>query len=349
MATLSIFRRRFAPTPLMGLLGLLFLCLAVWVLWRVVDWAILRAIFAADGREACHASDAGACWSVIANRWRLIFFGLYPYSEQWRSAIACLIMVGVMVLSCVPWFWRPVRLPLLWIIGFGAFYILMRGGFFGMTPVFPQQWGGLSLTLFVFSSVVILGMPLAIGFALLRRSSLPAVARAMGVMIDTVRGLPLLAIIFTFAVFLPFIVPVWAAGDKIYRMILGFTLFFACYQAEILRGGMQAIAGGQEEAAKALGMGYWHRVGYILLPQAFRNALPPTISQCVTTLKDTTLIVIVGFFEVLGSAGAAFGTAEWQFANKEVYFFVALVFFTFTFSLSRYGAYLERRLAAKSH
>ncbi|MGR9459383.1 amino acid ABC transporter permease (plasmid) [Rhizobium leguminosarum] len=232
--------------------------------------------------------------------------------------------------------------------GFFTFYMLMRGGVLGMSLVYPQQWGGLSLTLFVFASVILIGMPVAIIFALLRKSKLPGISNTMIVIIDTVRGLPLLAVVFTFAVVLPFALPTWAAGDKLYRMIVGFALFFACYQAEVLRGGMQAIPAGQEEAAKALGLGYWHRIIYITLPQAFRNALPPTISQCVTTLKDTTLVVIVGFFEVLGSGGAAFGTSEWQFAYKEVYVFVGLVFFAFTFSLSRYGSYLERRLWAHS-
>ncbi|CAM3719952.1 amino acid ABC transporter permease (plasmid) [Agrobacterium radiobacter] len=345
----SSFVSRFAPSPISGALGLLFLIASGWVVWNVVDWAIIRAVFHVAGRSMCHAPEAGACWSVVANRWRLILFGLYPFDEQWRSAVACTIMVAVIVCSCSPWFWTALRLATLWVIGFLSFYMIMRGGFFGMSLVFPQQWGGLSLTLYVFASIVILGMPLAVIFALLRKSSLPLVSRTMVVIIDTVRGLPLLAVVFTFAVVLPFALPSWAAGDKLYRMIAGFTLFFACYQAEVLRGGMQAIPAGQEEAAKALGLGYWHRVANIIMPQAFRNALPPTISQCVTTLKDTTLIVIVGFFEILGSGGAAFGTAEWQFAYKEVYVFVGLVFFAFTFSLSRYGAYLERRLAARSH
>ena len=108
---------------------------------------------------------------------------------------------------------------------------------------------------------------------------------------------------------------------------------------------MQALPAGQEEAAKALGMGYWHRIGYIVLPQAFRNALPPTINQFVITFKETSLVAIIGFFEVVKSGDAAFGNAEWNFAHVEVYSFVALIYFVFVFALSRYGAYLERRLA----
>jgi general L-amino acid transport system permease protein len=131
-------------------------------------------------------------------------------------------------------------------------------------------------------------------------------------------------------------------------VIVGYAIFFACYQAEIIRGGMQSLPAGQDEAAKALGMGYWYRIGYIVLPQAFRNALPPTINQFVITFKETTLVAIIGFFEILASGNAAYGTSEWNFAHVEVYAFVGMIFFVFVFALSRYGAYLERRLAVAS-
>ena len=317
----------------------------IWSLWSIADWGIIHAVWSEAEREQCGHGVSGACWAVIDARWRLILFGLYPFEEQWRSAIACSIMVIVGGLSCMPVFWSARRLSALWIAGFATFYVLMRGGFFGLTPVFEQNWGGLSLTIFIFASVTILGMPLAIIFALLRRSELVWISRIMGVVIDTIRSLPLLSIMFTFAIVLPFVLPGWMIGDKLYRVIVGYALFFACYQAEIVRGGMQALPAGQEEAAKALGMGYRHRIGYILLPQAFRNALPPTINQLVITFKETSLVVIIGFFEILASGNAAYGTSEWNFAHVEVYCFVGLLYFVFVFALSRYGAYLERRMA----
>ncbi len=319
-----------------------------WALWSLADWGIVNAVWSAENREACGHGAEGACWAVIDARWRLILFGLYPFEEQWRSALACVVMVLVGGLSCLPPFWSARRIAALWIGGFAAFYILMRGGFFGLPEVFEQNWGGLSLTLFIFASVTLLGMPLAVVFALLRRSDLPWIARTMGLVIDTIRSLPLLSIMFTFAIVLPFVLPGWLTGDKLYRVIVGYALFFACYQAEILRGGMQALPAGQEEAAKALGMSYWHRIGHIVLPQTFRNALPPTINQLVITFKETSLVAIIGFFEVLASGNAAYGTSEWNFAHVEVYCFVALIYFVFVFALSRYGAYLERRMAVAS-
>lgn len=336
-------KRRYFATYGDTAVTLLFAALVLWIIWAFLDWAIINAIFSPDGREACFETD-GACWSVVTSRWRIILFGLYPFEEQWRSAVACIVMVVVVALSCLPWFWSGRRLPVLWIAGFATFYVLMRGGVFGLTPVSEREWGGLALTVFIFAAVSLIGMPLAIIFALLRRSSLPWISRTMALVIDTIRSLPLLTIMFTFALVLPFVLPGWAIGDTLYRVIVGYALFFACYQAEIIRGGMQALPAGQEEAAKALGLGYLHRIGYIILPQAFRSALPPTINQFVITFKETSLVTIIGFFDVMASGRAASGTAEWNFAVIEVYVFVALIFFAFTFSLSRYGAYLERRL-----
>ncbi len=325
---------------------MVFGALALWVIGSVVDWGILHAVWQAEDREMCIRGSGGACWAVIDARWRLILFGLYPFEEHWRSALACAAIVLVGILSCLPAMWTGRRLAGLWVGGFVAFYVLMRGGMLGLAEVSVQEWGGLSLTIFVFASVTLIGMPAAIAFALLRRSGLPWISRTMGVIIDAVRSLPLLSIMFTFAVVLPFALPSWIPTEKLYLVIIGYALFFACYQAEIIRGGMQALPSGQEEAAKALGIGYWHRIGRIVLPQAFRNALPPTISQLVITCKETSLIVIIGFFEILASGNAAYGTSEWNFAYIEVYCFVALLYFVFVFALSRYGAYLESRMAA---
>ncbi len=341
-------KKHYFATPLNSTITVLLAAFTAWVLWGLFNWAVLEAIWGYGKNEECRAHEHGACWSFVATRWRIVLFGLYPFEEQWRSALACIVMLVVAILSCVPVFWNAKRLPVLWVVGFATFYILMRGGVFGLTPVVERDWGGLSLTLFIFAAVCLLGMPLSIVFALLRRSELPWIAKTMALVIDVIRSLPLLSIMFTFAIVLPFVLPGWAIGDKLYRVIVGYAIFFACYQAEIIRGGMQAIPAGQEEAAKALGMGYWHRIGYIVLPQAFRNALPPTINQFVITFKETSLVTIIGFFDILASGRAAAGTADWSFATIEMYVFVGLIFFVFVFSLSRYGAYLERRMSVGS-
>jgi general L-amino acid transport system permease protein len=338
-------KRRFFATPLQAVVSLLSLSVIVFLVWMLLNWAVFSAVFdASGGADACHAAS-GACWSVIAARWRIIFFGLYPYEEQWRSALACVTVVAMTVLSCIPAFWTGRRIALVWGLGAAVFYVLMKGGFLGLSFVGEEMWGGLALTLFIFVTTCLIGFPLAICLALLRRSELPWISRTTGLIIDGVRSLPLISILFTFAIVLPFALPQWLQGDKLYRVILGSALFFSAYQAEIVRGGMQGVPRGQEEAAMALGLSYWHRISRILLPQAMRNALPATINQFVISFKETSLVVIVGFFEILASGNAAYGTGEWRFAYVEVYAFIALIYFVFVFSLSRYGAFLERRMS----
>lgn len=337
-------RRNYFSSPLSGLVTLACTAIIALLLWSVLDWAVLRATFDPAARQAECAAAGGACWSVIANRWRLILFGIYPYDEQWRPALAILVVIAVIVLSCLPRLWSLGRLAATWLIGATAFYLLMKGGVLGLPQVGEEQWGGLCLTLFLFVATCVTGMPLAIVLALLRRSELPVVSRVTGLLIDAIRSLPLLSILFTFAIVLPFMLPDLLMGQKLYRVIAGGALFFAAYQAEIIRGGFQGIGRGQEEAAKALGIPYRHRIARIVLPQAFRLALPATINQVVITFMETSLVVIVGFVELLAAGNAAYGNGDWKFAYVEVYAFISAIYFTFVFGLSRYGAYLERRM-----
>jgi general L-amino acid transport system permease protein len=345
-SSLSPIRRDFFATPLQGALTAVCVVFITLAIWKLFDWAILGAVWSGTP-EACHQAS-GACWAVVTSRYRLIFFGLYPFEEQWRSALACLSILVTVVLSCVPFFWSAKRLPIVWIVGYGLFYVLMKGGVFGMPLVLETQWGGLALTTFVFASTVVLGMPLAIVLALMRRSRLPVISRTTALFIDGIRSLPLLSILFTAAIVLPFALPGFLVGDKLYRVIVGAAVFFAVYQAEIIRGGIQALPPGQQEAAAALGLNYWQTVSRIVLPQAFRYALPPTINQVVVAFMETSLIVILGFFEVTASGNAAFSAGGWNTFYMEVYTFVAMIYFVFTFSLSRYGAYLERSMTVAS-
>lgn len=319
--------------------------LFVLVAARILDWAILNAAWDPADPAACRAPGVGACWAVIGARWRLIFFGLYPVDEQWRSALACLALLVVALLTCTPHFWTARRIAVLWIGGFSTFVVLIMGGVFGLAYVPSQNWGGLALTLFIFAAVVVTGMPMAIVLALLRRSDLKLLSPLTGLLIDTIRALPLIALLYSAAVILPLALPNWMQIEKLFRVIAFFALFFACYQAEVLRGGFQSVSKGQEEAAKALGLKYRDRVLRVLLPQVFRYSLPTTINQLVVTFKETSLVTIVGFFEIMASGSSAFGTPAWSIAYVEVYVFIGLIYFIFVFSLSRYGAHLERRVS----
>ena len=334
---LAEIRKQAFRTKTDTLLTLLFAGLMAYLAVLVIDWAFVKAIWSAQAVDQCPAA-AGACWSVIDARHRLILFGLYPYEEHWRSTLAALSIVLVVVLSCIPLFWKAKRLTGLWIGGFCVYYLLMEGSWIGLTQVTTDQWGGLSLTLLLFSSVVLLGMPMGLGLALLRRSGLPVISVSAAILVDFIRSLPLLTTLFTAAVVLPFVLPEWLHGDKIWRVIIAFALFFACYQAEVLRGGFQAIPSGQFEAGKALGLTTFRIMTRIILPQVFRHAMPGTVNMIVVTFKETAIVVIIGLFDVLASANTAFGTGEWAPYYVEVYAFVALIYWGFIFSLSQYGS-----------
>lgn len=336
-------RRNLFPGPVTAVANLAAAALLLVALYRLLSWGVLDAVWGAGEGARC-ATAEGACWSVIAARWRLIFFGLYPAEEYWRAGLASVVAIGMVVITCVPRFFTLRGVLTIWPIGFVLFVLLMRGGFLGLATVSSDRWGGLPLTLFIYTSVLFWGMPLAILIALARRSRFPVIRAMLGVMVDLFRSVPLLTVLFSFSLIIPFFLPQGVEMAKLYRVILGFALFFACYQSEIVRGGLQALPPGQDEAARALGLSSWQRLRLVVLPQVFRHSMPMTVNQFVVTFKDTAIILIVGLFEFMASAKAAFGTAEWSPYYKEVYLFAAFVYFLFCFSLTRYGRYLERRL-----
>jgi len=336
-------RKSLFASPLDSIITILCAVFFAYLIYIIIDWAFISSIWTEEDEPLCKEAT-GACWSVIDARHRIIFFGLFPFEEHWRSTLACIVMIITIVASCFSWFWSAIKLSLLWITGFGTFYILMHGGVFDLSVITPERWGGLALTIFIFAAVSLIGMPLSILLALGRRSKMPVIARLFGLFIDFFRSLPLLTILFTAAIITPFVLPGWLQGDKLYRVIVGFAIFFACYQAENIRAGLQAIPTGQDEAGLTLGLKYWHRVSRIQLPQAFRNSLPAIVNQFVITFKETSIVTIVGFFEILASGAAAYGTGKWTVHYIEVYVFIGLIYFLFVFSLSRYGAYLEKKL-----
>lgn len=319
------------------------------IAWSFLDWAVFQAVWTKENVGLCSEHGGGACWSVIDARHRLILFGTYPYDEHWRSTLAAIAVVVTVLVSCFPAMWQAKRLAMCWIIGFATYYLLMEGSLLGLQQVTTDGWGGLSLTLFLFAAVVLVGMPMGLGLALMRRSEMPVVRWFATIIIDTIRSLPLVTTLFTAAVVVPLFLPGWLVGDKIWRVIFAFALFFAAYQAEVFRGGFQAIPKGQYEAGRALGISYWSIMGRIILPQVFRHALPSTINMVVVTFKETAIVTIIGFFDILASGKTAFGTADWAPYYIEVFLFVAAIYWVFIFSLGQYGEYLKRRMALAEH
>ncbi len=324
------------PNTILTLIAFYFLAVAI---PPVVRWALIDAIWSADSGRACRG--AGACWAFIAEKGRFILFGRYPYEEHWRPLLTVVIFIAMILASCDRRLWGR-RLAILWLAGLAAVAALMWGGVFGMTYVEAELWNGLPLTLILATVGMIFAFPLAILLALGRRSKLPAVRAICVGYIELVRGVPLITVLFMASVMLPLFLPTGMTIDKLLRAQVAFTLFAAAYLAEIVRGGLQAIPRGQIEAADSLGLGYWRRTRLIVLPQALAMVIPPLVNSFIGAFKNTSLVIIIGLFDLLGTANAALTDANWQGFYIEAYVFTAAIYFTFCFFMSRYSQMLER-------
>ncbi|MGJ7510019.1 amino acid ABC transporter permease [Variovorax sp. GT1P44] len=319
--------------------------LFAWAGFHAVEWAVLHAVFRPDA-DACRAVQHGACWGVVAEKWRPILFGRYPYEDQWRPAIAVTVLSLTTMLSAWPRSWRWWLLPL-WVVALGLFVVLMRGGVLGLDFVPTNRWGGLPLTIGLAVVGLAMAFPLALLLALGRRSQWPVVRTLCATYIELVRGVPLISVLFMASFLLPLLWPAGWQPDVLLRVLAGLSLFVAAYLAEIIRGGLQAVPRGQTEVAMALGFGRWPVQRDIILPQALRLVVPALTNSVVGTLKDTSLVTVVGLFELTGALGLALGgDPTWRPFYLEGYLFIALVYWVLCFGLSRYSVWLERRLAA---
>jgi len=311
-------------------------------LWRVIppfiDWAFLDAVWRPDPR-ACHEAS-GACWGFIAEKHRFILFGTYPYEQHWRPATATVLLVFLWSFSLVRAFWRW-WLALVWLAGLTVIGVLMWGGVLGLPHVENGRWGGLILTLLLASFGIAFAFPLSILLALGRRSDLPVIRALCVGYIELIRGVPLISVLFMASVMLPLFLPSGLTMDKLLRAQIALILFAAAYFAEVVRGGLQAIPTTQYEAAKAMGFGYWGQMRFVVLPQALRIAVPPLVNTCIGFFKDTSLVLIIGLFDLLTTIKVSLTDPRWAGFGIEAYVFAAAVYFVFCFAMSLYSRRLE--------
>ncbi len=227
-----------------------------------------------------------------------------------------------------------------------AVVLLVAGTDFGLEPVETANWGGLLVTLVVAVSGMVASLPLAVLLALGRRSTMPVVRTASVAFIELCRGVPLITVLFMASVMLPLFLPDGVTFDKLLRALIGVALFEAAYLAEVIRGGLQAIPRGQYEGAMALGLSFWQRMRLIIMPQALRLVIPGIVGSFISLFKDTTLVAIIGLFDLLGQIQASANDAKWASPVTGItgYIFAAMVFWAFCFSMSRYAGFTERRL-----
>ena len=321
-------------------LATLVILLLVWkVVPGFVDWALLDAVWRPDAK-ACRGAE-GACWGFIAEKHRFILFGTYPFEQHWRPAAATVLLVGLWIFSLIRRFWRR-WLALVWLTGLGAIGLLMWGGLPGLPYVENERWGGLILTLLLTTFGVALAFPLSILVALGRRSEMPVIRALCIGYIELVRGVPLISILFMASVLLPLFLPAGMTIDKLLRAQIALVLFAAAYLAEVVRGGLQAIPRSQYEMADALGLGYWQRTVHVILPQALRIAVPPLVNTFIGFFKDTSLVLIIGLFDLLSTIKVSLQDPAWSGFGVEAYLFAAAVYFAFCFAMSLYSRRLER-------
>ncbi len=308
-----------------------------------INWAFIQADWFGDSRADCTSN--GACWAFIFVRFNQFIYGFYPENSYWRVNLTFILFVLLIFPLFIDKFKKKIALAsfILTIYPIIA-YLLLYGGYFGLTIVETDQWGGLMLTLLLAITGSILALPLGILLALGRRSTMPIIKILSIVFIEFWRGVPLITVLFMASVMLPLFLPDGVNFDKLLRALIGIVLFEAAYMAEVVRGGLQAIPKGQYEAAKALGLTYWNSMIFIILPQALKLVIPGIVNTFIALFKDTTLVLIIGLLDVLAVIHNAFTDPNWLGYSTEGYVFAAFIFWIFCFSLSRYSQYLEKKL-----
>ncbi len=304
------------------------------VLWALVDWAVLSAVFQPNLQACQQAAGKGACWGVIAEKWRVILFGRYPLEEQWRAGTV-LVLWSVLLFTTAARVFNNKTAVALWAFLVPASAVLLHGGFASLPAVPTNLWGGLPLTLVLSTVGFGLAFPLALLLALGRRSAFAPLRGLCIAYIELLRALPLVAVLFLAA----FVLPLWLPGDGLdlfTRVLLTISFFSAAYLAEVLRGGLQAVPLGQAQAAKALGLNVVQRNVHVMLPQAIRACLPSLVNSFVTLFKECSLVTIVALFELTGALSLALaGDVQWRSFYFEGYLFIGLVYWAYCFGLSK--------------
>jgi general L-amino acid transport system permease protein len=348
---LGFLRRRLFGSVFNIVLTLLSLLLVIVVLPPLVRFLIIDAVWSGTSRTDCLAETlgrpVGACWPFVAAKFRQFMYGFYPEAEQWRVNLTYALGVILLVPLLIP------RVPYkAWnaIAFFGLFplvaFVLLVGDVLGLPHVETRLWGGMLVTLVITFTGIIGSLPLGVLLALGRASKLPVMRMLSTIFIEFWRGVPLVTVLFFATYMLPLFLPGNWRMDPMLRVLIGVVLFAGAYMAEVVRGGLQAVPRGQYEGATALGLGYWRMMGYVIMPQALKYVIPGIVNSFIALFKDTTLVLIVAIFDLLGQLRAAFADPNWATPNTLFtgFAFAGIIYLVISFAMSRYALYTERRL-----
>jgi general L-amino acid transport system permease protein len=344
-------RENLFSSPFNIAMTILSVLLLYWIFVPLLNFTVFNAVWTGADREACIITDArpvvGACWPFVAERLQYFIYGSYPVEERWRPTL-----FFVLLLVSVIWVLRltaPRRdLGMMFAFVFTPLvsWWLLSGGW-GLTPVPTNLWGGILISLLVAAVGIVFSLPFGILLALGRRSKMPAVKLASVILIEFVRGVPFITVLFMASNMLPLFVPEQYAPDKLLRALIAAAIFASAYMAEVVRAGLQALPKGQYEGAMAMGLGYWQMMRLIILPQALKVTIPNIVNTYIGLFKDTTLVVVVGLFDFLKTIEAARIDPKWAAPTTSAtgYMFAAIFYFICCYLMSRYARATEERLA----
>ena len=318
------------------------IAVAAAALLPVIRWAVVDARWSGTASD-CRVAGVGACWAFVGHKLPFILFGLYPSGDRWRPALATIVIVALAVATMLPVFWRR-WLVTAWIFALALFLWLMGGGG-PLTRVATPQWGGLPVTIMLTVVGLAAGLPIGILLALGRRSHLTLPRLTATTIVEVVRGVPLVAVLYLSVLVVPLALSSGVEIDKLLLAQAGVAVFAGAYLAEAVRGGLQMVPSQRMNAARALGLTWWQSMRLVVLPEALRIVIPAFVSIAVGFFQDTSLIVIIGLFDLLNTARLAAQDPAWLGFHTEAYVFVGLVYFVGSALVSRYGLWLERRMA----
>lgn len=302
----------------------------------LLNWLVIDATWSGTKEQI---TGDGARWIFIYEKFNQFIYGFYPEDQYWRpNLILVLFFVAIFAFKKVPTIGKFIIIGGFPVISF----ILLYGGL-GLEIIPTTKWGGLLLTIVVASVGIVASFPVGILFALGRQSKMPIIKTISVMYIEFIRGVPLITILFMSSVILPLFFPEGMDFDKLLRALIGITLFQAAYIAEVIRGGLQAIPKGQYEAADSMALSYWQSMGLIILPQALKISIPNIVGSFIALFKDTTLVLIIGLFDVLAMVTLTTTDPNWLGFETEGYVFVTFVYWIICFSMSRYAKSIEDR------
>ncbi len=348
-------RANLLATPKDVVFTLLAIVLLAYALPGIINWLFIQASWVGSDRSVCATvvqgglqpnGWSGACWAFVEDRFAQFIFGRYPLDQRWRVLLTLGLFIALLAPMLIPKAPKKGLNALLLFVVFPVVAFFLLSGGFGLSHVETPLWGGLMVTLILSFVGIAVSLPLGILLALGRRSKMPVIKTICVVFIEVIRGVPLITVLFMANVMLPLFLPTGWTIDNFLRALVGVALFASAYMAEVIRGGLQAIPKGQTEGSESLGLSYWQTTRLIILPQAIKLVIPGIVNTFIGLFKDTSLVSIIGMFDLLGIVQLNFRDPSWisPVVPLTGLIFAGFMFWVFCFGMSRYSAFMERHL-----